>query len=770
MLARPGHIAILGAAGSGKTTLLKIIATLLASVDAAALDTDLATVLPEPRPLPVLLPLRVFEHACNEPNPAYQRTDLLDFLDPWFRQWGDLPDLPPNFLRDHVIHGRAWLLLDALDEVADRDHRMTMRNVINRRLVARCPQTTRIIVTARVAAYRDAALDNRFRHYTVTPLTDEQRGAMVRRLYRELRLPNAAARARDLAHTLNTRPDLQTLNATPVMVWTAAVIHAFRGTLPEGRAALYDAYVQIVMGKLFDEMDFDVKALSPLTGALLPVKDRILALSYGAFRTHERGKQVIAEEELVSEVLTPYFGARRWSMAPRDFVDIMLERSGILMEADGGLRFGSHLSMQEFLAGRYLARHLRSQYPEDYQSLIEGHYADTWWHEALLFGAGLLGNQEGDDGADFLAYVAQQGQSPDERLAALELAGTGCAQLIALGLDARPGWFEHVREDLTTQLHDALFDHPLDATLKARHQAGLALGRLWGYPTAIDDPSRDPRFPGPLGVPEFVRIPAGQFIMGRDDTDEKDERPAHPVHLDEYAIAKYPVTNAMFRRFLDDGGYANADWWAEAVADGRWQAGVLRDYSGERTEPAFWTDQRWNNPAQPVVGVTWYEAIAYCRWLTAKLREADDGLSPGEEIRLPTEAEWEKAAAYDPVADHSRRYPWADEWEEGRANTKEAGLEQTTIAGLLAGGGSALRAMDMVGNVWEWCGDWYGEDYYRSSPGDNPRGPDKGSYRVLRGGSWYHDREVSRCGFRFGNFPVDWDNDRGIRLARASSA
>ena len=175
--------------------------------------------------------------------------------------------------------------------------------------------------------------------------------------------------------------------------------------------------------------------------------------------------------------------------------------------------------------------------------------------------------------------------------------------------------------------------------MAARVEAGDVLGRLG-----------DPRFTGELLLPEFSAIPGGRFWMGSDkaEVDQlvretgkdywKDELPRHQVELSGFALARYPTTNAMFRRFLEADGYADARWWAEAIGKGQWADGKVKDYFGEvRDRPVYWDDARFNGPGQPVVGVTWYEAVAYCCWLTAVLND-------GHIYRLPTEAEWERAA------------------------------------------------------------------------------------------------------------------------------
>ena len=123
--------------------------------------------------------------------------------------------------------------------------------------------------------------------------------------------------------------------------------------------------------------------------------------------------------------------------------------------------------------------------------------------------------------------------------------------------------------------------------------------------------------------------------------------------------------------------------------------------SGARSQPAYWDDTRFDGPNQPVVGVTWYEALAYCRWLT-------DTMNDGYEYRLPTEAQWERAAR----GPHGWRYPWGDDWIESRANSEELNLERTTPVGIFPDGASSEGVLDLSGNVWEWCNDWYGEKTY----------------------------------------------------------
>ena len=220
---------------------------------------------------------------------------------------------------------------------------------------------------------------------------------------------------------------------------------------------------------------------------------------------------------------------------------------------------------------------------------------------------------------------------------------------------------------------------------------------------------------------EWVSIPAGNFTMGSDSTDlyfSSDEWPRHTVYLDAYQISKYEVTNAQYKAFMDAGGYTNSAYW---TTDGwNWRT------THSVTEPYYWSSGELNSgiafPNYPVLGVTWYEAYAFCNWTGG---------------HLPTEAQWEKAARYT----DARYYPWGSTWDASKCNSYENVSPDTfcysSPVGYFTAGVSSYGVYDMAGNVWEWVNDLYGSGYY-SDPGanSNPTGPTTGEYRVLRGGSY----------------------------------
>jgi formylglycine-generating enzyme required for sulfatase activity len=257
-------------------------------------------------------------------------------------------------------------------------------------------------------------------------------------------------------------------------------------------------------------------------------------------------------------------------------------------------------------------------------------------------------------------------------------------------------------------------------------------------------------------IMEFVEVPAGPFLMGSSDADalaEAWEKPQHELELPTYWIGKTEVTNAQFRPFVEGDGYRNAEYWTEAGWQWREQENI--------TSPRYWDDATWNGDQQPVVGISWYESVAYARWLSAQT---------GRDYRLPTEAEWEKAAR----GPEGLIWPWGNEWQAGLANSAEAGEEKTVPVGGYPDGASPYGALDMAGNVWEWTATKWGKDYPYQLEEEWTEAYLAGTdydYRVIRGGSWGNEQEFVRGAFRSHDFfnPRYRFYDRfGVRLASHS--
>jgi len=222
----------------------------------------------------------------------------------------------------------------------------------------------------------------------------------------------------------------------------------------------------------------------------------------------------------------------------------------------------------------------------------------------------------------------------------------------------------------------------------------------------------------------FSLIPAGSFLMGS-ERGQDDERPVHRVHVDGFEMSIYPVTRGEYRRFLDASGHEAPRDWSDPALDG---------------------DDR------PVVGVSWHDAVAYCAWRTRR----------GSAERLPTEAEWERAAR---GGVEGAAFPWGDEipsWIPGGGCGPLGGPWPVTL-----GVPSAFGLYGIAANVHEWCADWHDREYYAASPAENPRGPESGVRRASRGGSWRHAVTISRCAARSRIPPSLRYTDYGFRTVRS---
>jgi formylglycine-generating enzyme required for sulfatase activity len=244
---------------------------------------------------------------------------------------------------------------------------------------------------------------------------------------------------------------------------------------------------------------------------------------------------------------------------------------------------------------------------------------------------------------------------------------------------------------------------------------------------------------GDFRIGEMVVIPAGEFLMG-------EGREQHELFLSDYQLGKFPVTNAEYERFIEAGGYQDKSFWTEA--------GWI-EIGQNQNEPRFWQDARFNRPNQPAIGLSWYECVAYCRWLSAET---------GQLYRLPTEAEWEKGAR----GVDGRIYPWGNEFGASRLNAR-AGDQKvctSTPVGIYPTGISPFGLFDCAGNVWEWCTTRWKKPF----PYDVNQDEWQADYlegqnlRVLRGGSWNYKTEVTRCAYRLKFQPYGWTERGGFRV------
>jgi formylglycine-generating enzyme required for sulfatase activity len=241
----------------------------------------------------------------------------------------------------------------------------------------------------------------------------------------------------------------------------------------------------------------------------------------------------------------------------------------------------------------------------------------------------------------------------------------------------------------------------------------------------------------------WITIPAGKVTLITEEGWEDNYVPkGQPlvVQVPSFAIAKYPLTNAQYKLFVDAGGYKERRWWTDA--------GWEKRENEKWTQPRYWDDSQWNAAEQPVVGVSWYEAIAYCQWLSEQTSDS---------ILLPSETQWQRAAQ----GDDGREYPWGNDWQEGKLCNNNVGSNNSSVTSPVrryeGQGDSPFGVVDMAGNVWEWCRTAY------DTGSEDQNGT---NVRVLRGGSWISSNSVRfRCAYRGRDNPHGRFDSGGFRLA-----
>ncbi len=254
-----------------------------------------------------------------------------------------------------------------------------------------------------------------------------------------------------------------------------------------------------------------------------------------------------------------------------------------------------------------------------------------------------------------------------------------------------------------------------------------------------------------IPMPEMVFVQGGAFKMGSNEG-AVNEKPIHSVSVDNFYIGKYEITVVQFAAFIKETAYvttAEREDSSHAYVDGngKWQHGI---YWKHGVSGSLHPSSEYNHP---VIHVSWYDATAYCEWLSRKTNK---------KYRLPTEAEWEYAAR---GGNRTNEYKYSGSnnigdiaWYYDNANkvTHTIGTKQDNELGIF----------DMTGNVWEWCNDWYDAQYYQNSLSQNPLGAASGSFRVIRGGAWNYYESICRVTFRYYSNPADRSYDVGFRVVR----
>jgi formylglycine-generating enzyme required for sulfatase activity len=777
-------LALLGAPGSGKSTLLRRL----------QLDHSIDRLCDDDERISFFVQLNGYRSRAAEPR---------EWLN---RRWAELyPQLPP--LETYLQSGRALLLLDAINEMPHCDAADYHALVGLWRAFAQdaASHGNRIVFSCRSLDYSYTLSSPHLRvpQVEVQPMNAEQVRAFLR-VY-------APAREQSVWQELDGKPQF-TLYQTPYFLDLLCKQVAATGAAPKGRAALFTGFVRQSLnreingelfqpGALVNEMDHQKLSRNqwrnvfdlPERGSLIP------KLSDLAFSMQQRGLETEGAQVRIG-----------YDDACDSVGDETILKAGEalnVLDRDVAQEeiFFFHQLLQEYFAARRLARNpdpalvhvewatdkVSPELEETLADLADGDplppLPHTGWEETTLTAAPMA-----KDPQTFIRDLIPRN---------LPLAAR-CAASPEL----------KVNDDLKREIQQALIARTQDmkADLRARIAAGEALGLIG-----------DPRFElrsGPYGdylAPPLVDIPGGTYPMGADDGEYDDEKDAHTIVLAPFQIGQFPVTNAEYAKFIEARGYEDEKWWdtPEALAWLRGEASTegvkqgWRDFRRRRQEeseddirslvrqnritseeaenwiairnwtdegfeqaldvkypagklyrqPEFWDNTRFNNPAQPVVGVTWFEARAYCNWLTAN--------AGGDRIyRLPTEAEFEAAAR----GKQGRLFPYGNEFDKSKCNTFESHIRRTTPVGIFDNA-TPEGAFDLSGNAYTWTLSIYDQEQfpypYRSDDGREDINK-TGVYRALRGGAWFVDHIRARAVSRDNNNAAVRIDCIGFRLVR----
>lgn len=712
--------------------------------------------------LPILVELRRFVAHASFPEAGVEgdARHLLAYLEAAARTEAERAEIRSATGLLNEGDGRGViLLLDGLDETPHAEaRRERLKQVIGSFL--RAYPECRVVLTSRPYAY-DAQSPWRldphgFREVSLAPFSPAQQQAFCEQWYALLGerglVPRetAAESARRLASTLASRAYLKPLAESPLMLTMIADIHARGGgRLPGGgRARLYEQSVDLLLDRWnVSQRRFDVEPDGPEPGTLShelgmtreQLHEALRDLAYRVHKSRGAGEpgEAVEAAEIDREELAGVLEDHRPDGGPkvdaREVREFLHQRAGILIaESPRRFRF-PHRSFQEYLAACHLY-HADYDFPDLLAAELERDPA--LWREVVLFAAGQPDRAKPRwELVRALVTGPPAGSEPPGDPAYVRALYAGLA-IVENELHASPPDRERrVLDDVMQWLVRVLECGALPPG--DRVEAG-------GVLAALGDPRKGVGR-GSDGAPDidWCKVPAGSFRMGSREDDREALRAETPqrIELPAFEIARFPVTNAQYQAFVDDGGYTER--WRACWTDAGWA--WRREAKAEG--PAEFEGTGFAAANAPRVGVSWYEAVAFCSWLAGKLDLP---------VRLPSEAEWEKAAR----GPDGQRYPWGDAFEPDHCNAGGA-ADHPSAVGAFPKGRSFYGVEDLSGNVWEWCSTaWQG--HYAHGSGEELEGTAR---RAVRGGSWLYGPRGVRSAYRDGAGPGARGRHVGFRVS-----
>lgn len=665
---------VIGDPGCGKTTLFSYLAITYARDRQNSPGLVFQRLgLYESGYLPISIPLRDFGHFLSNEHPDSSLDGpglLLSYIHKYFSN--QLILLPEDYFLKELENNNTVVLLDGLDEVANPSIRQRVARIIEK-FVFRYPEN-RFVVSCREVGYDGPfRIGAEFALAKILEFTPDEVRKFISNWTRAVETTLSGSSSQDvlrladeqashLIRSIESNRNISELAINPLLLTVIALVHRYRATLPERRSELYEEAVEVLLSRWDEAKGID--NISTI-GRKLDAGDRRAILEPVALWMHEQRRREIELPELYS-LLKPIF---RFTADTDDkgsiklidnFLSIISERSGLLIERGLGIYSFAHLTFQEYLAARAITDR------EDNLAYSVDKIDDPWWREVILLEAGCLSTQGRRRVSELIRSILYSNLIADRPSFSSLILASECVYDVG---------YARIENNVLQEIKDRLLHEintPIPANLDKTERQQIVLQKVEASNSLGQIERGQLSFSsqywhGSWGEPYFIRVPVGEYWIIENESERT------RIITPEFFISQTPITNSQYELFVRDTNIEAPISWR-----------------GEHPPK--------NKLNHPVEGVSWFDAQEYCIWL---------GEKTNQKVRLPTEFEWVIAAF---GSSDTHIYPWGNEWQEFCCNSKELELNDTTPVGIFRNGSSPYGCLDMIGNVWEWCASTVNRD------------------------------------------------------------